>query len=263
MPEALDENTRRLAPLAARRPTSVPEVVDLLGEIRDVADDLEGEGRRDGIACFSDLYHTITKSVLEEYEKGGLFHSGEFILELDIAFAQRYLDALHLWLTTGAEAPACWAILFDRRQRRARQWRFAVVGVNAHVNFDLAFALLDVWEDHPDVPIDPSDRDLSAGAAQRRDYLAVNSIFHQHMDSLCEDHDTPWTRWPEFLEDGGLVDTIANLGGDLVVERTRDVAWEKAVELWDHRAYEDYRDLRRASEKELDDTAERIADFLI
>ncbi|GAA4771276.1 DUF5995 family protein [Actinomycetospora chibensis] len=253
MPDAPDENKRRLAPLAARRPTTVPEVVDLLREIRDVADDLEGKGKghRDGIACFSDLYHTITSDVLARYEARDLFRCGDFIYRLDLAFAQRYLDALHAWLG-GRPTPACWSILFDRRQDDSAEWCFSVVGVNAHVNFDLTFALLDVWEANPGRWPDLRH--------QRADYLAINRIFHERMDHLCEENGTPWTRWEELFPDGGWLDRLANRGGDMIVLRTRDEAWDKAEELWPSRERDGYRDVMSET---LDEKAEFIAKIFI
>lgn len=246
------DNRKLLEPLARRRPAKVEEVVEVLAGIRDVADQLRGEGRRDGIACFSDLYHTITQDVLEKYEAGGLFHCGQFILELDLRFAQRYLDALDAWLH-GRATPQCWRILFERRQDDHAEWRFAVVGVNAHVNFDLAFALLDVWQDHPDDP-------LATTEEQYADYTAINTIFRDNMDALCEANRAPWTRWPEILPDGGIVDRLFNRGGDMLVQRTRDVAWDEAVRLWPDRHTEGYRD---RAEAELDGDARLLAGLFI
>ena len=233
MPErqTLVDNQALLEPLAARRPTAVAEVVDVLGRIRDIADRLEGDATRDGIACFADLYHTITSDVLAAWEAGHLFRTGRFIVELDLAFAQRYLDALHAHLA-GQRTPACWELTFARRQERGVEpWQFAVAGVNAHVNFDLAFALLDVWERNPDDPLATTDE-------QYADYRAINTIFGNRMDQLCEDNDVPWTRWGP---DGGILDRLGNLVGDVLVVGTRDFAWVQAERWWRHRGTEGYR----------------------
>lgn len=229
MPESIEENRRRLRTLAARRPTEVDQVVTVLGEIATVAAALD-RGEADGIACFSRLYHRITRDVLDAYVRGGLFHCGRFVYELDLAFAQRYLDALRDWLDGGADAPGCWQMLFERRQEDLAEWRFAVAGVNAHVNFDLAFALLDVWERH--------DTPLTTTADQYADYLAINTIFHNRMDELCEDNEVPWTDWGP---DGGVVDRIGNLVGDLLVRGTRDFAWTHAERWYPHRRTPGYR----------------------
>jgi hypothetical protein len=253
--DPLEENEDLLRPLAARRPRKIEEVVAVLDEIREVADLLPGDGDRDGIACFTDLYHTITVDVLERVEAGGLFSGRDFIVELDVAFARRYLRALDAWLQ-GRDAPRCWQILFERRRNDCGEWRFAATGVNAHVNFDLAFALLDVWEQHPDDP-------LSAEREQRADYQAINEIFRDNMDRLCEEHDAPWTLWPDILEDGGWVDRAFNLGGDMLVRRTRDIAWREAAELWPRRERKGYRDDRDDKESELDRSARSLAGLFI
>ncbi|MEJ2859952.1 DUF5995 family protein [Actinomycetospora flava] len=228
MPErqTLVGNQTLLAPLAAQRPTDVPGVVTALRELRDTADHLGGTGdrHRDGIACFSDLYLTITQDVLAEYERGAMFHCGEFILQLDIAFARRYLVALDDHLHGRPSAPGCWEVLFTRRQEDHEEWQFAVVGVNAHVNFDLAFALLDVWEDNP--------TPLATTSAQYADYEAINTIFRNNMDALCEKNEVPWTKWGP---DGGIIDGLGNLVGNILVSGTRDVAWTFAEHMWARR----------------------------
>ena len=52
-----------------------------------------------------------------------------------------------------------------------------------------------MWEKHPDDPLATTDE-------QYADYQAINTIFHNRMDQLCEDNEVPWTRWGP---DGGLV----------------------------------------------------------
>ena len=251
MSDTLDENNRKLEVLAATRPARVEEVVEVLAELATTAAQLD-RGEADGIACFSRLYHRITADVLDEYEKGRLFHCGRFVYELDLAFAQRYLDALHDWLDEGSDAPACWQLLFERRQEDHEEWRFAVTGVNAHVNFDLAFALLDVWE--------ANETPLTTTADQYADYLAINTIFHNRMDELCEDNEVPWTQWGPIAPDEGIIDRIGNLVGDVLVRGTRDFAWTHAERWYPHRTRRGYRAGPTAM---LDFTATKIAQIFI
>lgn len=232
MTESLAENTRRLRALADRKPAEVEDVVAVLGEIAETSARLD-RGEADGIACFSRLYHRITRDVLDAYNAGHLFHSKNFIYQLDLAFAQRYLDALRDFTDEGSDAPGCWQLLFDRRQCDLAEWRFAVVGVNAHVNFDLAFALLDVWE--------RNETPLTTTADQYADYLAINTIFHNRMDELCEDNKVPWTQWGPLAPDGGIVDRVGNLVGDILVRGTRDFAWTHAERWYPHRHTPGYR----------------------
>jgi hypothetical protein len=225
-------NRQALAALSGTPLPDVPAVVAVLEEVAQVAAALSPRGEDDGIACFSRLYLRITRDVLEEYEKGALFRCGRFILDLDVAFAQRFLDAVRDDLDGGSEAPGCWALMFDRRQDEdVEPWRFAAAGVNAHVNFDLAFALLDVWEQHPETPLGTVEEQYS-------DYRAINTIFRNRMDELCESFDAPWTLWGD---DGSLFDRAGNVLGDLLVVGTRDLAWTFAERMWRHRDERGYR----------------------
>jgi hypothetical protein len=251
--QSIVENQKFLRPLAEQRPTEVEAVVKVLAQIRDIADQAQGDAERDGIACFADLYHTITSDVLAAWAdgRGHMFRSGKFILELDLAFAQRYLDALRDHLDEGSSAPSCWELTFARRgEKDIEPWQFAVAGVNAHVNFDLAFALLDVWEKHPDDP-------LATTEEQYADYLAINTIFHNRMDQLCEDNEVPWTRWGR---DGGVIDRLGNLVGDFLVVSTRDFAWIHAERWWRHHDEPGY---RAGPESFLDAFATKAAELFL
>ncbi|MHC1562562.1 DUF5995 family protein [Actinomycetospora sp. C-140] len=227
-------NLGSLTGLARPALTDVPSVVDRLKKISTVAATLQPRGEDDGVACFSRLYQQITEDVLASYENRSLFRCGDFIIELDIAFAQRYLDAMLAHGTPGATVPGCWQLLFDRRQEDGIEpWRFAATGVNAHVNFDLAFALLDVWERHPDAPLGTTDE-------QYDDYRAINTIFERNMDSLCGKFDAPWS---DVGGDGSLFDKAGNVLGDLLVVGTRDLAWTFAERMWRHHTTPGYRDV--------------------
>jgi hypothetical protein len=243
-------NVASLTGLAREELTDVPSVVDRLKRIAAVAESLRPLGEKDGMACFARLYRQITEDVLTSYDNGSLFRCGRFIIELDIAFAQRYLDAI-LAHGTGQRTPECWSLLFERRQEEGIvPWRFAAAGVNAHVNFDLAFALLDVWEKFPDAPFGTTD-------AQYDDYRAINTIFERNMDSLCEDFDAPWS------DVGGhdsIFDRAGNVLGDLLVVGTRDLAWTFAERMWRHRGEDGY---RTVPERTLDRVASGFARALI
>lgn len=248
---SLAGNVASLTGLARQELTDVSSVVARLDRISRVAAALRPLGEDDGMACFARLYRQITEDVLKAYDDRSLFRCGDFVIELDIAFAQRYLDAILAHGTAGEKAPACWEILFDRRQEAGIDpWRFAATGVNAHVNFDLAFALLDVWEKFPDAPFGTTD-------AQYDDYRAINTIFERNMDSLCRKFDAPWS------DVGGhdsIFDKAGNVLGDLLVVGTRDLAWTFAERMWRNRGERDYRSVPLAT---LDKVATGFARALI
>lgn len=230
-------------------PTSVPLVIETLAAVRQAAETVVPRGPDDGIASFSRLYYEITCGVQEAVEQG-VFEAGTFIVDLDIAFANRYLAALRD-LSEGREAPLCWATLFDvRSDPKVPTLDYAVAGVNAHVNFDLAFALLTTWDEHPS----SAERD-----AQHRDYCRINDIFYAKMNALQEEFDSPFARFG----DGSWVGRLGNVFGDLLVRETRDFAWDAAMRMWAHRRDTDWESYRDAEEHRIDHKAAILARGII
>ena len=98
------------------------------------------------------------------------FEAPEFICALDARFALRYLNAVRA-MATGAEVPRSWAVVLDARTEASLMARTAA-GVNAHINFDLPFALLATLRGAPAFP-------AASGSPEYRDYLQVNEIFYE------------------------------------------------------------------------------------
>ncbi len=141
----------------------------------------------------------------------------------------------------------CWATLFDvRSDTEIPTLNYAMAGVNAHVNFDLAFALLTTWETHPD----PAERD-----AQHRDYCRINDIFYAKMNKLSDEFDSPFSKFG----DGTWLDRLGNLFGDLLVRETRDFAWDAAMRMWTHRNDADWEEYRALEVHKTDHKAAILA----
>jgi hypothetical protein len=226
-----------LAGVLGGTPKTVPEVIETLAAVREAAATVVPRGEEDGIASFTLLYHEITCGV-QEAVANGLFEAGTFIIDLDINFACRYLDALRK-LSAGEQAPLCWATLFDvRSDEEIPTLDYAVAGVNAHVNFDLAFALLTTWDEHSS----PAERE-----AQHRDYCRINDIFYAKMNELQKEFHSPFAN------------ELGNLFGDLLVRETRDLAWDAAIRMWAHRRDADWEDYRATEEHRIDHKAAILA----
>jgi hypothetical protein len=215
-------STQRLAELAGDRPAeSIDEVVERLAAIRDHAARTSLLGEGDGIAAFSTLYHIITRRI-GDLERDGDFRAPGFLVRLDIEFAERYFQALRSYAEDIASAPRVWRVLFDNRSDpHVAPVNFAVAGVNAHINFDLACALVATWR-HVEPDGDGED------GAQFHDYRLVNEVFEAEMDPLREGMDSLLSAGP----DGAIWDRAANWMADLVVRFTRDLAWNEAERVW-------------------------------
>jgi Family of unknown function (DUF5995) len=195
----------------------IPTVLDRLKEVQAAAE-AHPLGRRDGVACFNYLYSVITGQVQRDY-LDDKFADGDFITRLDVAFANRYLRGID---GAADAAPAPWRCLMESRsERRISPLAFAVVGVSAHVNYDLAFAVLET--------------SLEMGRSSlvdRDDYDHLNQIFFREMRRLRRHFEDQDER--KFEKAFGLT-TLENLLGDIIVVVARWLAWRKAQRLWDAR----------------------------
>jgi len=197
-------------------PVDVPGVLARLDALQSIAEQHPPRYGEDGLACFNYLYREITTEVWDRIQSND-FRSREFISRFDVEFAKRYFDAV-LPRAAGRPVPESWQVLLERRSDPdINRIQFAVAGVNAHVDFDLAFALLTTC------------RALNRpfGEDERADYNLVNQVFADHMRALRRHFEDWWMR----VLDGGLLALAADRGGDLAVVVSRDAAWNRAKRL--------------------------------
>jgi hypothetical protein len=212
-----DDNQAVIELLADPLPATVSDVVITLGKLLDLAERWPRK-QWDGLASFTYLYRIITKDVLDRLNGGTTFRDPEFLNRLDVEFAKRFFHAVRAD-AAGRPAPRCWQVLFDRRSdERIDPMRFAVAGVNAHVNFDLAFAVVTTCEALP--------RPL--GETERADYDVINDVFAEQMGDLRRHYEDRFTQ----VLDRVVFDDLADDAGDITVIVARDAAWRRAEYLW-------------------------------
>ena len=203
------------SPLLHGRVNSIPEVLDRLEAIQNFAEATQALGKHDGVACFNYLYHVITGRVQENVGTG-FFQDDEFLTRLDVAFANRYFDALRAHEADPGSAPRSWAALFEHRSEpNVLPMQFAVAGVNAHVNYDLPFALIDACRQ--------LDRPLEH-VNHKNDFNQINAIFATEMEDLRMHFES---RLGRFIDEY-LVPYVDNLLGRWSVKAAREAAWLKA-----------------------------------
>ena len=74
------------------------------------------------------------------------FENQAFIERLDILFAQFYFEAYDA-AAAQAWVSKAWEPLFERRAEHRLALQFAIAGMNAHINNDLAHALVLTWQE--------------------------------------------------------------------------------------------------------------------
>jgi hypothetical protein len=163
------------------------------------------------------MYLETTRQV-ERAVAGRAFGDPEFLTRLDIRFAGLYLDAWRRYRRDPAAAPKSWRVLFDARGARGvHQLQFAVAGMNAHINYDLAAALVD------------TAAELGGGldGARERDFDAVNAVLAQTAPAVRE---VLLTGALGAVDDAlGTADDRISLWG---IERAREFAWAAGLASW-------------------------------
>lgn len=117
---------------------------------------------------FHGLYLRQTRAIKAEIDRGG-FLDAEWIEELVIAFANLYLDALEEWERAGTSSGP-WQLAFEAAGDAViPPLRHQLIGLNAHLNFDLPRALLAMMSD-----VDWADAALIA--KRHSDFAHIDSV---------------------------------------------------------------------------------------
>jgi hypothetical protein len=206
--------TRRgTRPLPTLGPASnIDEVISSMRMIQASLDD------NDGVAHFNRMYLHVTEGVAAAVARRD-FEDRAFLERLDVVFANYYFRALAQ--CAGPDAcPRAWQPLIEcRAKRRIAPIQFALAGMNAHINYDLALAVVDTCVE---LGCEPR-RDTS----QYRDFLLVNALLAKAKDEIE----------PTFKRGLlGVIDNLLGRGDEAAemwsIERARDAAWVNAEALW-------------------------------
>jgi hypothetical protein len=203
---------RLLAIVTAQPPAAVAGVLAWMHALD------EALPAEDGLRWFNWLYLQVTERVAAD-SAAQRFRDGSWLERLDVAFANLYFDALRSWLTDPVRCPRAWVPLFDSRRRTGiDRLQFAVAGMNAHINRDLAVAIVHLCV------VDGLGPDRAG--PRHADYVQVNDLLEAVEVAAAAALAT------------GLLAHIARLGSadDQLamwkVREARNAAWTHAEVLW-------------------------------
>jgi hypothetical protein len=125
------------------------------------------ETDRDPGRFFLGTYLRTTRAVRTALDDG-LFEDPAWVAEWDVVFAGFYLDALEAWRRDPATAPGPWRQAFGA-QRSLPPEAHVLLGMNAHINFDLPQSLVRVI---PDAEYD----DPAVLACRGRDHERIDRV---------------------------------------------------------------------------------------
>ena len=202
-----------LPPLPSGPVTSIPDAITRMQEIEAALPP------GDGLACFNRMYLIVTQTVKQRVTQG-FFDDPAFMEHLDIVFANLYLGAVDGFRSQPSTACRAWTVLFSRRSDSSVvPMQFALAGMNAHINRDLALAVVTACRDlgtapengSHDADFDKVNRLLAALDAQIRQSFESGLILEVDQRAAA-----------------GLENLVGNFG----IEAARETAWVNAQALW-------------------------------
>jgi hypothetical protein len=166
-----------------------------------------------GYGIFARAYHRFTLS-LSAYSASGVFEDPAWIADFDVRFARCYARAVD----GPGRRPQPWDVAMRSAERSPRRAvRHLMLGINAHMRYDLCCVLLEGV-------VDDRERRL-------RDFVAVNGVIARAVDSVqrsIEDHYGDGLR---------LLDVVGLHLDELLTEKRfaswRNTAWEDAMSILD------------------------------
>lgn len=154
--------------LAGEAPVTIADVIVRLETIDAVLPP------NDGLKWFNQLYLMVTQAV-DLQPPGGAWQNPVWLTRLDVVFAGFYFSAVSDFIAQN-ELPSGWNALFEARYRTGvDRIQFALAGMNAHINRDLALALLATDADLNVVP--------SSESPEHGDSQSINGLLNSLMPS--------------------------------------------------------------------------------
>jgi hypothetical protein len=197
---------------------------------------------------FLDTYRRTTLAVGKAIDDAQ-FEDPEWVERWDVAFADLYLAALELDLVGSHEVPRPWRLAFDAPESLPAL-RHVLLGINAHINYDLPQALLAVISD--------ADFDDPVVMARRqRDHERIDGVLSARV--AAEDDELGTLSARSMLD--RVLQPLNRLSSKRFLREARQKVWHNTIELQQARVAGPEAYAARLAELEVLSAA-RIADLL-
>jgi hypothetical protein len=175
----------------------------------------------DGLKWFNFLYLRVTEAIREDPTG---WRDRAALERFDVIFARLYFDAIVAWERDPRRTPHAWRpLLRARGERRLARLQFALAGMNAHINHDLALALEQQAAGAGSFP--------TRDSADHHDFQRVNDVLERTEAAVRDQLATGLT---------GEIDRALGDADSLVVmwkvRKAREAAWTNGEVLWHLRA---------------------------
>ena len=212
MPNMNDTDAQLFQIVVDAAPASIADVISIMQRIDDL---LPGN---DGLKWFNKLYLMVTQQIDTQTPPGG-WEDATWLRRLDVVFATFYFAAIVGAFEQDPQTTSSWDALFEARSRAGiDRIQFALAGMNAHINHDLALALLQ------------TDNELQLTPAlqspEHDDYERVNTLLEEVLPFALTLLATGIVG--ELAQDTGKIGRLLAIWN---VRAARDLAWDFADHL--------------------------------
>ena len=192
--------------------TSIDDAIQAFAALEQIFRD-----QHDRRAIFATAYLTITRAIKQSVD-AGLFQDNAWVTRYALCFANLYRTALLAFEQGDLGAlPKAWRISFETsRNNAALAIQDLVLGINAHINHDLALALVEVT-------IDPQRPTRYA------DHCKVNDVLRAATDLMQQRLGQLYAPILNLLDQA--CDHLDEAVACFSVEKAREAAWLSAVAL--------------------------------
>lgn len=189
-----------------KTPKTIEEVIQKLDEI--IAWSIENKSTMGYFAC---TYRTTTIAVLEGVKKNK-FEDGPRMIAMDVAFANRYFQALENYLN-GRRCTNAWFTTFEAEKNdQLLIIQHILLGMNAHINLDLGISAAEIM---PYRKIAPLKNDFGV---INEIIASINQKVQDSLSKICYSID--------------LIDKISNNKDNIVLDfaisKARETSWATA-----------------------------------
>jgi hypothetical protein len=169
-------------------------------------------------SIFALAYLRTTEEYRHTIEDPTFFEDTAFVNHEDVVFAHLYFDAFDAWHAgRRADVPRAWQIAFQSAADRSMPASGDLaLGINAHIQRDLPFALAAIGLVKPD------------GSTRKTDHDRVNEFLNRVTDDLYAEIAR---RFDPTIDDGDLPGTADDAALFQIIPTWREIAWRNAERL--------------------------------
>lgn len=184
---------------------------------------IEWERHADRKAIFLRCYSMMTRNMFVAIKQGE-FNDGLWVNSLLNRFTDYYFTALEAYQQKPVLAPAVWRVAHDAvRDRRISTLQNLLLGVNAHINYDLVLTLVDL--------LNPEWANLSDSqrASRYSDHCRVNEVISRTTDEVQDQIIEPGMPFMDWIDK--ILGPIDEFLISHLITRWRESVWQNATRL--------------------------------